>query len=123
MAREQRESLANFRASTRTAALQTVYRNPCLTSGGAAWVLVGSSESFNLPQRVDGGLSWKLLLLIPFFKKCKIHLFISCVSVSPAYMYVHRVCTWCPRTSERRGVGFLELELQTVVSCHVAVGN
>lgn len=90
-------------------------------------MLMGSSEFFNLPQ-IKGG--WGPLeevtysfFLIPFSKKCKIHLFISCVSVLPAYMYVHRVCTWYPRMSERRGLGFLELELQTVVSCHVVVGN
>jgi hypothetical protein len=37
-------------------------------------------------------------------------------------MSVHHVCAWCPWMADE-GIDPLELELQTVVNCHVGVEN
>lgn len=45
-----------------------------------------------------------------------------CMNVLPAYMFMYRLCTQCPSSSEG-GVNPLVLELQMVVNHHVGTGN
>jgi hypothetical protein len=51
-----------------------------------------------------------------------IFLIIMYVSVLPTHVSVHYVHAWCPQTPEE-GVRPQELELETVVSCHICVEN
>jgi hypothetical protein len=48
--------------------------------------------------------------------------YFTCMGALPIDICMHHACVWCLGIPQK-GVDTLEMELETVVSCHVGAGN